>query len=92
MCAFIHDIFFDTGKTVEDDSASATLDVVDGSVREGESNRGGDGKAVNLVEHVDCHREEIQDLMEGRYEDVLTAKRDGVVFLMIIHKREARAS
>jgi len=56
VCAFVHDLVFDSGQAVEDDGAGAAFDVVDGGGGEGEGDGGRDGVAVHLVEGVGCHR------------------------------------
>lgn len=46
MGALIHDRLLNSAQTIKDDSASATFDIVDGSLYEGETDGGGDGEFV----------------------------------------------
>lgn len=59
MCALVHDLITDASKTVEDDCACATFNVVDAGAGKGEGDGGWDGKPVDLVEGVGCHDEEM---------------------------------
>ena len=52
MCAFVNDILFDSGETVEDYGAGAAFDVVDGGLDEGGADGDGDGVAVDCSEGV----------------------------------------
>lgn len=52
MSALVHYRVFDTREAVEDDSASASLDVVDGSLSEGEADGDGNGIFVNCTKGV----------------------------------------
>ena len=56
MCAFVDDNIAHTTETVEDDSASTALDIVDGGAGEGEGEGGGDGDAVERTEGIGRHR------------------------------------
>lgn len=46
MGSLIHDRLLDSTQTIEDDSTSATFDIIDGSLDEGEPDGGGDGEFV----------------------------------------------
>ena len=51
MCALVHDLVLDSGESVEDDGSGSALDIVDGLLRNGESN----GKRHSqLVDSVEC--------------------------------------
>lgn len=52
MGAFIDDGLFHSGETVEDHSAGATFDVVDGSLGKGEADGEGYGVTVDSAESV----------------------------------------
>lgn len=52
VCSLVHHLVRYTLQTIEDDCSSATLNIVDGCAGEREGDGGGDGVAVDLVQHV----------------------------------------
>ena len=55
VSSLAHNAFLDTGQTVEDDGASAALDVVHGSIGERQTEGSGNSPLVNSTESVGGH-------------------------------------
>lgn len=50
MCSFIHNLLLDTGQSIEDDSPSSPLHIVNGGLGERSSHGEGDGVLVQRLE------------------------------------------
>lgn len=60
MCAFVHYSVLDSGVAIEDDGTSASLDVVDGGLEDGEADGGAAEDWDEAGEEVRCcHGEEL---------------------------------